>query len=139
MESLWPKLDTISQDVPVQILKAQAEIFNREMKGILECEVSSSEIQHTGVFVPGIDNDFTTKLIVSCPNLYDYNLVLVQVNNLISKAYPCEIINCLKDESLSFGTKADNAEEFKQILSSILKSEEVITALQNLIAQTRDI
>lgn len=138
MESLWPKLGRLSQDVPVQILRAQADIFNKEMNGALECEVTTDEIQHTRVFVPGIDNDFTTKLVVTSPQLVDYSLVLVQVNNLISKAYPCDIINCLKDDSFGLGQKANNAEEFKQILASILKSEEVMTALQNLIAQTKD-
>ena len=139
MESLWPKLGTISQDVPVQILKAQADIFNKEMNGVLECEVTTNKMPHSRVFVPGIDNDFTAKLIVTNPQLTDYSLVLVQVNNLVSKAYPCEIINCLKDFDSVYDNKANNAEEFKQKLGAILKSEEVVTSLQNLIAQTTDI
>lgn len=136
MESLWPKLEKISIDVPVQILKEQADIFNREMNGILECEVTTSEISTKGVFVSGIDKDFTSKLIVTSPQLVDYSLVLVQVNNFISKAYPCEVINCVDDMPISNGITANNADEFKRILGSILRSQEVITALQNLIAQT---
>lgn len=139
MESLWPKLGSISQDVPVQILKAQAEIFNKEMNGVLECEVTTNKILHSGVFVPGKDNDLTAKLIVTSPQLIDYSLVLVQVNNLVSRAYPCEIINCLKDDVFAYDNEANNAEEFKQKLGAILRSEEVVTSLQNLIAQTTDI
>lgn len=139
MESLWPKLQTISEDVPVQILKAQAEIFNDSMDGQLECEVHSSDIARKGTFVSGIDTDFTTKLVVTSPSLSNYSLVLVQVNNVVSRAYPCDVINCVKDENAFFAMKANNAEEFKQILASILQSDEVITTLQNLIAQTKNL
>lgn len=136
MESLWPKLEKISKDVPAQILKEQAEIFNREMNGTLECEVSSSEVSTKGVFIPGIDKDFTSKLIVTSPQLINYSLVLVQVNNFIARAYPCDVINCVVDSQSGNSITARNAEEFKRILGSILRSQEVITALQNLIAQT---
>ena len=139
MESLWPQLGNLSQDVPVQILKAQADIFNREMKGILECEVSSSEISTKGVFIPGIDKDFTSKLIVTSPQLINYSLVLVQVNNFIARAYPCEVINCVNDNQVNSGITANNADDFKRILGSILKSQEVVIALQNLIAQTENL
>ena len=139
MESLWPKLNQISQDVPVLILKEQATIFNQEMNGVLRCEVTSSDIPPKNVHIPGIDKDFTSKLIVTSPQLMGYSLVLVQVNNFISKAYPCEVINCLKDSPVLGSSMAHNADEFKQKLGKILKSEEVITALQNLIAQTKDI
>ena len=138
MESLWPKLERLSKDVPAQILKEQADIFNREMKGILECEVSSSEVSTNGVFVPGIDKDFTSKLIVTSPQLINYSLVLVQVNNFIAKAYPCDVINCVVDTPFINSITANNADDFKRILGSILKSQEVITALQNLIAQTNN-
>lgn len=136
MESLWPQLGKLSQDVPVQILKAQAEIFNREMNGALKCEVCSSDITSQRVFIPGIDKDFTTKLIVKSPRLHDYSLVLVQVNNFISRAYPCEVINCVDDTHANNSMTANNAEDFKRILGSILRGHNVITALQNLIAQT---
>lgn len=136
MESLWPKLERISKDVPAQILKEQADIFNREMNGILVCEVSSSEVSTNGVFIPGIDKDFTSKLIVRSPQLYNYSLVLVQVNNFIARAYPCDVINCVVDNQNSNSIIANNADDFKRILGSILRSQEVITALQNLIAQT---
>lgn len=136
MESLWPQLGNLSQDVPVQIMKAQADIFNREMNGILECEVSSSEVSTKGVFVPGIDKDFTSKLIVSSPQLINYSLVLVQVNNFIARAYPCEVINCVVDTPGINSITANNADDFKRILGSILRSQDVVTALQNLIAQT---
>lgn len=139
MESLWPQLGKLSQDVPVQILKAQAEIFNREMNGILECEVCSSEVSTKRVFIPGIDKDFTSKLIVTSPQLIDYSLVLVQVNNFIAKAYPCEVINCVHDNQVNNGITANNADDFKRILGSILKSQEVVIALQNLIAQTENL
>ena len=139
MESLWPQLGNLSQDVPVQIMKAQADIFNREMNGILECEVSSSEVSTKGVFVPGIDKDFTSKLIVTSPQLINYSLVLVQVNNFISRAYPCEVINCVNDNQVNSGITANNADDFKRILGSILRSQEVVTALQNLIAQTENL
>ena len=138
MESLWPKLGNLSQDVPVQILKAQADIFNREMNGILKCEVISSEISTNRVFIPGIDKDFTTKLIVTSPQLTNYSLVLVQVNNFIAKAYPCEVINCVNDNQVNNGITANNADDFKRILGSILRSQDVVTALQNLIAQTNN-
>lgn len=138
MESLWPKLEKISKDVPAQILKEQADIFNRDMNGILECEVSSSEISTNGVFVPGIDKDFTSKLIVTSPQLYNYSLVLVQVNIFIARAYPCDVINCLVDNRASNSTTANNADDFKRILGSILRSQEVVNALQNLIAQTNN-
>ena len=124
MESLWPKFEKILKDVPAQILKEQAEIFNREMNGTLECEVSSSEVSTKGV------------LIVKSPQLVNYSLVLVQVNNYIAKAYPCEVINCVVDTPIINSITANNADDFKRILGSILKSQEVITALQNLIAQT---
>lgn len=136
MESLWPKLERISKDVPVQILKEQADIFNREMNGILECEVSSSEVSTNGVFIPGIDKDFTSKLIVTSPQLINYSLVLVQVNNFIARAYPCDVINCVVDNHVGNSITANNADEFKRVLGSILRSQEVIIALQNLIAQT---
>ena len=138
MESLWPRLDNVAHDVPVQILKDQADHFNKDMNGILKCEVKSSEVSTQGVFIPGIDKDFTSKLIVSSPNLNGYSLVLVRVNNFVSKAYPCEVINCVNDNSIN-GMTANNAEEFKGILGSILKSNEVITALQNMIAQTQSL
>ena len=138
MESLWPKLERLSKDVPAQILKEQADIFNREMNGILECEVSSSEVSTNGVFVPGIDKDFTSKLIVTSPQLINYSLVLVQVNNFIAKAYPCDVVNCVVDTPYINSITANNADDFKRILGSILKSQEVITALQNLIAQTNN-
>lgn len=136
MESLWPKFEKILKDVPAQILKEQAEIFNREMNGTLECEVSSSEVSTKGVFIPGIDKNFTSKLIVKSPQLVNYSLVLVQVNNYIAKAYPCEVINCVVDTPIINSITANNADDFKRILGSILRSQEVITALQNLIAQT---
>lgn len=136
MDSLWPKLERISKDVPVQILKEQADIFNREMNGILECEVSSSEVSTNGVFIPGIDKDFTSKLIVTSPQLINYSLVLVQVNNFIARAYPCDVINCVVDNHVGNSITANNADEFKRVLGSILRSQEVIIALQNLIAQT---
>lgn len=136
MESLWPKLERISKDVPAQILKEQADIFNREMNGILECEVCSSEISTKGIFIPGIDKDFTSKLIVKSPQLTNYSLVLVQVNNFIARAYPCDVINCVVDTPAVNSITANNAEDFKRILGSILRSQEVITALQNLMAQT---
>ncbi len=138
MESLWPQLGNLSQDVPVQILKAQAEIFNREMNGILKCKVISSEISTNRVFIPGIDKDFTTKLIVTSPQLTNYSLVLVQVNNFIARAYPCEVINCVNDNQVNNGITANNADDFKRILGSILRSQDVVTALQNLIAQTNN-
>lgn len=138
MESLWPQLGNLSQDVPVQILKAQADIFNREMNGILKCEVISSEISTNRVFIPGIDKDFTTKLIVTSPQLTNYSLVLVQVNNFIARAYPCEVINCVNDNQINNGVTANNADDFKRILGSILRSQDVVTALQNLIAQTNN-
>lgn len=136
MESLWPQLGNLSQDVPVQILKAQADIFNKEMNGILKCEVISSEISTNRVFIPGIDKDFTTKLIVTSPQLTNYSLVLVQVNNFIARAYPCEVINCVNDNQVNNGITANNADDFKRILGSILRSQEVVTALQNMIAHT---
>lgn len=139
MESLWPKLERLTKDVPAQILKEQADIFNREMNGILECEVSSSEVSTKGVFFPGIDKDFTSKLIVTSPQLINYSLVLVQVNNFIAKAYPCDVINCVVDTPTINKITANNADDFKRVLGSILRSQEVVTALQNLIAQTGSI
>ena len=137
MESLWPNLETISKDVPVQILKEQADIFNRELKGLLECKVETSEVPLGKSYISSIESDLTAKLVVTSPNLYNYSLVLVQVNNKISKAYPCEVINCLSEYLLSNSEIANNAGEFKHILGTILKSDNVVTALQNLIAQTQ--
>ena len=97
-----------------------------------------SEISTNRVFIPGIDKDFTTKLIVTSPQLTNYSLVLVQVNNFIARAYPCEVINCVNDNQVNNGITANNADDFKRILGSILRSQDVVTALQNPIAQTNN-
>ena len=69
MESLWPKFEILSKDVPAQILKEQADIFNEELKGLLECAVETSEVPLGKFNNNSIGSDFTTKLVVTSPNL----------------------------------------------------------------------
>jgi hypothetical protein len=75
--------------------------------------VSSSEVSTKGVFISGIDMDFISKLIVRSPQHINYSLVLVQVNNFIARAYPCEVINCVDDSQINSIT-ANNADDLNE-------------------------
>ena len=128
MESLWPKLEKLAVNVPIRILQDQVDLFNEQMKGMLSCTLEREEIVN-------YNYDCEASMYISSPALPDYRLQLVEVKFSVAKAYPCEVHNCVNDRYPITGQKANSADEFKEILKEIFNSQEVINALQNILAQ----
>lgn len=132
MESLWPKLEKLTIDLPINILNEQVDHFNSQMGGRLNC------VLEKGVYsrhVMGASYDYTATLFISSPSLPGYRLQLIDVDYSVAKAYPCTVFNCMDDMPSFLGDTADDADKFKGILKKIFNSKDVINTLQNLIAQ----
>lgn len=134
MESLWPKLDQLAINVPIKILQEQADSFNSQMNGMLSCTLEKDNKTRSH-YIHLNDYDFSASLYIKSPALIDYRLQLVEVDYSVTKAYPCEVFNCVGDQFAISGETANNADEFKNILRSIFNSQEVISTLQNILAQ----
>lgn len=132
MESLWPKLESLTINLPINILKEQVNHFNSQMGGRLNC-VLEKEVYTRRVI--GAGYDFTATIYISSPSLPGYRLQLIDVDYSVTKAYPCTVFNCMDDIPSLLGDTADNSDKFKDILKKIFNSKDVINTLQNLIAQ----
>lgn len=133
MESLWPQFEQLALSVPFKILQEQVNLFNSQMTGLLTCSLETDHAVKSYVTMNHYDS--STKMYISSPRLPDYRLLLVQVDYAIAKAYPCEVYNCV-DEYQTYGCTANNPEEFISILKEIFHSKEVVSSLQNIMAQT---
>lgn len=133
MESLWPKLESLTINLPINILKEQVNHFNGQMGGRLNCTLEKNVYLRR---VVGAKYDFTATLYISSPALSGYRLQLIDVDYSLSKAYPCSVFNCVDDMPSLLGETADSADRFKEILKTIFNSKDVISTLQNLIAQS---
>lgn len=134
MESLWPKLDEVVRNVPFSIVKEQAELFNQQMQGVLNCTVEKHEYIKKNILVTR-SYDYEADMYITSPALPEYRLSLLEVYFSIAKAYPCEVCDCLNDSLLN--ETANNSEDFKKILKKIFHSQTVIDALENIVAQSR--
>lgn len=133
MESLWPQFEQLALSVPYKIMQEQVNVFNSQMRGILTC---SLETDHTLKSYVSINHyDSSAKMYVTSPRLSNYRLLLVQVDYAVAKAYPCEVFNCV-DEYQSLGRTANSPDEFKSILKEIFHSKDVMSSLQNIMAQS---
>lgn len=133
MESLWPQFEQLALSVPYKILQEQVDLFNSQMAGMLICSLETDHTVKSYIVLNHYDS--SAKMYVSSPRLQEYRLLLVQVDYALAKAYPCEVYNCV-DENQNFGRTANNPEEFKSILKEIFHSKEVVSSLQNIMAQT---
>lgn len=131
-ESLWPKIESITVDSPIRILKEQADLFNEQMKGLLWCTLKRVQKSDT---ILDRSYDYIAELIITSPALPGFRLELVETKFLVAEAYPCEVINCIVEKYQKSGKKAENAKDFKNILKSTLNSPQIISALQNMLAQ----
>lgn len=134
MESLWPKLELLAINVPIKILQEQVDSFNSQMNGMLLCTLEKDN-KPNDYYLHLNDYDYAANLYIKSPALPDYRLQLVEVKYYVAKAYPCEVLNCIGEQLSINGQTANNAEEFKNILRSIFNSQEVISTLQNILAQ----
>lgn len=133
MESLWPQFEQLALSVPYKIMQEQVNLFNSQMKGLLTC---SLETDHTLKSYLTLNNyDSSAKMYVSSSRLSNYRLLLVQVDYTVAKAYPCEVYNCV-DEYQNIGRTANTPDEFKSILKDIFHSKDVMSSLQNIMAQS---
>lgn len=131
-ESLWPKIESITVDSPIRILKEQADLFNEQMKGLLWCTLKRVQKSDT---ILDRSYDYIAELIITSPALPGFRLELVETKYLVAEAYPCEVINCIVEKHQKSGKKAENAKDFKNILKFTLNSPQIISALQNMLAQ----
>ncbi len=134
MESLWPRLDDVTRNVPFKILREQADLFNGQMQGVLRCDVEKHEYIQKNVLVTRT-YDYEADMFITSSALPGYRLSLLEVYFSIAKAYPCEVCNCLNDMLLN--DTANNSDEFKNILRKIFNSKETISALENIAAQSQ--
>lgn len=134
MESLWPKLDDVTRNVPIKILKEQADLFNGQMQGILRCEIEKDDYVGGNILLSD-KYDYEAIMYITSPALPGYRLSILEVYYYIAKAYPCEVCDCLKDSI--FTEKANNSDEFKEILRKIFHSQAVKNALENIVAQSQ--
>ena len=151
MENLWKNLDLIKSGIenPKQILEKQITYLNEAMDGLIEASFESATFgPKTQKIIKDnkLDNDFSYGICLESNYVEDYSYHLLAITYGI-KFYPlCIIVSDGIAEELErkLGSELDDIkldlgryliksqEEFLNILSHILNSNELMTILQNL-------
>ncbi len=141
--SLWPTEIRPQIQSPLNILKAQAQALSQQTSGVLQAEIS-----------PVLTRRGEDKIIFSfdivVPALDNYRRALFIVEQAKGLAYPATLeAEFFKNQreldpfrGIEPGNKpdnrADNDQEFIQVLSTVLRSPQVVSLAQSLIASANE-
>lgn len=130
LENLWPS--TLGRlrlpSLPVHILDKQAEYFNSMMQNILIAGIRSREtvLNNKPVIIH--------ELRVSAPYLGSYSLTILRMVHDNVHLYPVQVYDTIRDQK---SDNIDNDNELREVLRSILGSEELNAAISSLLAQVK--
>lgn len=128
---------------PKKILEEQANEFNKRTQDIV-CSVTYSFEEPTASWASmnspfeeseQKEKDLVLKMRLSVPGLNNYSIVILTVKYLVSKIYPCQVKNLLKDDNW---VDAATENDFVSLLKNILVSPEISKLLTNLVSQLHD-
>jgi hypothetical protein len=135
--NLWP--DDISIDVlpPLALLRTQASLLNKITKGILEAEVTTATNHESEAVQHQLD--------LIAPALDGYRYRLLTAKHQKDLLYPVTVeAACfppVEDEYIgedSYSRQADTQQEFMKLVGQVLRSGEVRSVIQSLIARTNE-
>lgn len=126
VENLWPNFQLGEPIItPATIMKEQARIFDEQMKGKLQCVVSTDPYY--------LDNSkLNTSMSILVLELGGYVMRLLTVQYPFANSFPCTIIN---EVTSSKEEQITNVDDFKAILTHELAKPEVVKVIQTLYAQ----
>ncbi|NMM64655.1 hypothetical protein HBE96_18775 [Clostridium sp. P21] len=137
-KDLWGNIDLKKsiENAPHSILKEQADIFEKKMKGTLYIRLVNLGIKKKGNY------KFATNFEIASQALDNYSYTLFTLYSNPEKNYPVAI-DCtyaLEDEEyedeMDFSYICNNDDEFENSLVNIFQSKEVMEIIQTLYAKS---
>lgn len=128
IKNLWPTdIGNTSVTMPKEILLKQANFLSEMTKNIIVGEVRSTQ----GVLADSNSTVIVHELIVKAPSMGNYQFTLLRVMHNF-EIYPIRVFNALDDAKYD----AETEEEFIEVLTLILNTDQAKNAINGLIAQS---
>ena len=128
---LWP--DDISTDVltPLAIMRAQSPGLSRRTKGLLEADINSVEK----------DKEVVHNFDLTAPALSNFRERILFVTHERNRVYPAKIeAACfMRKQGPSTVCRAMSQDEFLTLISEVIRSPDVRSTIESLIAQSNEL